>query len=295
MARRKSKTTKRTTQRQRESQQITRKKAQARFWAMFRRRTAITFAVVVAMHVIIGGWWVYDSGHIERMQKFVSHSFWQMTVDAGFKVEQVYLNGRKRTPKQVVEQAINVKTGDAILRVSVRDIHARLEGLPEVRSVSVVRELPGALHITLVERQPVAIWQNKGKHVLIDADGTVLEHHPLQDTSELMVLVGEDVPTHAEALLRLMATENGLAARVASAVRVGGRRWNIQLKDGINVMLPEQDAETAWAQLATMQHEHNVLARAITTIDMRIEDRIFMTLDPMAEPYAEMDAGAQET
>ena len=57
--------------------------------------------------------------------------------------------------------------------------------------------------------------------------------------SDLPLTVGLDAPAHAAAMLDALSATPAIRDMVAAMVRVGERRWNLQLKNGITVMLPE--------------------------------------------------------
>ena len=67
-----------------------------------------------------------------------------------------------------------------------------------------------------------------------------------------------------------------LMRRVSAAVRVGGRRWNIRLDNGIDVRLPEENPALAWARLAEYERIHKVLAKDIGVLDLRLPDRLIV-------------------
>jgi len=92
--------------------------------------------------------------------------------------------------------------------------------------------------------------------------------------------VGDDAPSKAPTLLAMLASEPALAARVAAAVRVGGRRWNLRFDNGIDAALPEQEPESAWRRLAALERSDDLLERAITRVDMRLPDRLVVRLAP---------------
>ncbi len=93
-------------------------------------------------------------------------------------------------------------------------------------------------------------------------------------SASLMVVVGEDAPANATALVRMLASEPDLMARVKAAVRVGGRRWNLHMADGIDVKLPEQDPERAWQRLGDYQRKHRLLDKPVRVLDLRFDDRL---------------------
>ena len=67
---------------------------------------------------------------------------------------------------------------------------------------------------------------------------------------------------------------------VTASVRVGDRRWNIELDNGIDVALPEKNAESAWHHLAALDRSDKLLARNVQVIDMRLPDRVVLRVPP---------------
>ena len=272
MARRKE------TRRDKTCRKISRNKSKRRMMETLRRRVAITVAVGLTGYLGIGGWWLYHTGELQEMTQQASDSWWQMTVGAGFKIDQVYLQGREDAPMAAVRKAIGVKTGAPILALSLDEMKEKLEAVPQVKTATIERELPNALHIRIQERQPIAIWQHEGKRWLIDDEGQVLTHKPIKKDAGYIVVVGEDAPKHAADLFLMLAEEKELFDQVAAVVRMGERRWNIKLASGVEVLLPEKQMRAAWQALAQMQREQNILAKTIESIDLRLGDRVFIKL-----------------
>jgi cell division protein FtsQ len=63
-----------------------------------------------------------------------------------------------------------------------------------------------------------------------------------------------------------------------AAVLVGERRWNLRLKDGLDVRLPENDVGNALAALTKFDKEDRLFSRDIIAIDMRLADRLTVRL-----------------
>ena len=158
----------------------------------------------------------------------------------GFVVRDVFVDGRTETPKKTLLDAVAVKRGAPILAVDLEAVRQRVEALPWVRQASVRRVLPDTLVVDIIERRPLALWQHDKKFALIDEEGQVILRDDVGPFSDLMVVVGDDAPANATALVRMLASEPDLLPRVKAAVRVGGRRWNVHMDDGIDVKLPER-------------------------------------------------------
>ena len=153
-------------------------------------------------------------------------------------------------------------------------VQKRVTALPWVRHATVERRLPDTVRIRIAERRPAALWQRQGQLSLIDEDGTVITTRGLGRFRDLIIIVGNDAPKHVPTLVALLRSEPALGRRVSAAVRVGGRRWNVKLRNSIAVWLPEDDPLGAWRRLAELNLRHRILERDIKVIDLRLPDRM---------------------
>jgi cell division protein FtsQ len=100
--------------------------------------------------------------------------------------------------------------------------------------------------------------------------------------SKLPIVVGDGAAKQALPLIEMLATEPDLAARVAAAIYVGGRRWDLRIDNAIDVMLPEDDMTGAWARLAQLETTNKILQRDVQTIDLRLPDRLVVRVTDTA-------------
>jgi cell division protein FtsQ len=222
------------------------------------------------------------------------------TAASGLRVSDVVIEGRANTPEPLLRAAIGVSKGDPILGFSVEQARARIETLSWVEHATVERRLPGTVVVFLQERLPFAIWQHKGRFVLVDRSGTEVN----QDVSQfrkLPLIVGEGAPAAAAVLLDALTDRPALAEKVAASVRVGERRWNLHMTNGADVMLPEGHEIAALDRLVQLQQEHALLDRPLAAIDMRLPDRLVLrprqeakdgTAVPPLPPAGQQQGGA---
>lgn len=76
---------------------------------------------------------------------------------------------------------------ESIFRVDPQQAADRIAALPYVESVHVTLEFPAQVHIDVVERVPVVIWQVAGETYLVDSHGNVLAE--AADDPELPVIM----------------------------------------------------------------------------------------------------------
>ncbi len=203
----------------------------------------------------------------------------------GLRVASIEIQGREKTPEAQVRAALGLRGGDAILTYSLAEARTRLERINWVQSAALERRLPGTIVVRLIERRPFAVWQTEGRFVLIDRGGSVVTDSDVAAfAGQLPLVVGAGAPVAAAALIEALATQPALQARMTAAVRVGERRWNLRMDNGVDVMLPEGEEKRALARLAELQASHALLDRPLQAVDLRLPDRLVVR--PVAEPPA---------
>ena len=212
---------------------------------------------------------------------------------AGLEVHDILVAGRGRTSRGDLMRAIATPRGSSIFDLDLAEIQRRVETLPWVKTAVVRRQLPATLYVDLTERRPLALWQHQAKLRLVDRDGEVIAVQDLTAFAELPILVGADAPARGRAALEMIATSPALSARVRALTWVGARRWTVRLDNDVDILLPETDPGRAWRHLANLQRDHDVLARHIVTIDMRIPEQLVMRLAPAA--FEQISARGKET
>lgn len=248
------------------------------------RRAIALIAVIVIASVGATSWWAVKEGVAERAVDKVKWDLIAFSGRLGFTVEDVLVIGRNQTARSDLMKAVRLARGAPIMAFNLTAAQQRIQELPWVRSASVERMLPDTILLTVVERMPMAMWQHKGRFHLIDRDGEVILRQGLGRFSDLLVVVGEDAPENTTGLLDILQTQPQLMDQVESAFRVGGRRWNVRLRGGIDVRLPAQEASAAWSRLAEYEARHGVLTRDVRVLDLRLPDRLIVKRNTNAKP-----------
>jgi cell division protein FtsQ len=242
-----------------------------------RSRTIVALSVAGAVAVLgAGGGWLWKSGLFMQALDAGRGQFVGTAARMGLVVDEILVTGRKETSRESLLASLGLMRGAPILAFDPEELKARVEALPWVKSAAVQRLLPDTVVVRIAERSALALWQQDGKFSLIDTQGNIIPIKDVQRFGELLVVVGADAPTHAAELIRIVATQPDLAPLVKAAVRVGARRWNIQLDGGIEVQLPEEDPASAWAELASYDRTHKLLSRDVQTLDLRLPGRLIV-------------------
>lgn len=261
------------------------------------RRSIRWMALISAFFVFVIVAGLFSGGHVAAMWDDISDGLDSLMADAGLTVQSVTLEGRSETARTDIIRMLGIKRGTLMIDVDVDEARARLEALPWVKSAEVRRVWPDRIYVRVTERRPVAIWQNEGELAVIDRDGHAIAGEDVTRFTNLPLVVGKGAETAAAGLLALLSHQPQLKDRVRAAVRVGERRWNLRLDNGVEVRLPEEGAEAALAELVRLAREQDILGRDIKAIDLRFPDRLIVKL-PQASPLtppAAKPAGGRDT
>lgn len=245
---------------------------------------------VLGLGVVAATLMVARSQAVASMMQRASLAVVDAGATAGLRLQQISVSGRSQTRGEDLLGAIGIAQGEPLLAFDPTAARERLESLPWVKEATVERRLPGSIHVHLVERTPIAVWQAPGQSfALVDADGAVIEVD-VSPFAHLPVIAGPGAPEAASDLFTMLAAEPELNARVKAAVRVGKRRWNVWLDaigdGGIDIRLPEAGAADALARLIALDRDQGLLRRDLAMIDLRLPDRLIVRLHEGAEQAA---------
>ncbi len=94
-----------------------------------------------------------------------------------FHVPNITLLGNKRLTREEIEAVLGI-TDQSIFTVQPADLATRLRmNYPELASVQVNAYLPNYVYVTLLERQPVILWQQGDGFTWIDSMGVAFRPH----------------------------------------------------------------------------------------------------------------------
>ncbi len=252
-------------------------------WSRNQRLALLSGCVASVAAAIIGGaGWLVMSGWVDRQTTNLTVALIDISADLGFTVDRVLADGRKETTSSQILSTVGVRLGEPIFVVDLIAVRDRLLTLPWVATATIERRLPDTLYVRITEAQPLALWQKQQRLHLLGTDGDVIDGAPIERFANLLVVVGPDAPKHAAALLDMLGTQPELRKRVTAAIRVGGRRWNLRLDNGIDVQLPEENVVAAWSQLAGLERDYGILGRDLAVIDLRRPDQLLVRLAPSA-------------
>jgi cell division protein FtsQ len=242
------------------------------------------FLFMLALLAATGAYGVVRGGHGEAVLAALSELGDDAANAAGFRIESIEIAGLYRLGRADVLAAAGIRENSSLLLINAESTRARLKRDPRIADASVRKLYPGRLEISLEERSAFALWQHERRLDLVARDGAVLAPVARENARlvDLPLVVGAGAAEQAAGFLAVLDRYPQIRAETAAAILIAERRWNLRLKNGMDVRLPEADPAAALARLVALEAEQKILTRDVALIDLRVPDRTIVRLSPEA-------------
>ena len=198
----------------------------------------------------------------------------QYSVSKGFALKMIKVSGRNHTESASIHTVLAKWRDQSIFTANLADIRQELLGLGWVKDAVVSRHLPDRLTVNLIERQPVALLQTPAGHKLIDETGVMIDGADVAAFSHLVVVLGTGAAARTNALLGMLESEPEIFVDVWAVQLIAERRWNIHMRSGLTIKLPEEDPLLAWSRLAKLERDTGITERDLAAIDLRVPNQL---------------------
>src|SRR5438309_6071761 len=165
--------------RQRRQQHLLDVKVRSRKAVQYRnRKFLVLFSKIALVIALIAG--IYVGGRFAAKRFFIDNP--------DYKLSEIEVQTDGTLQREQILSVADVREGENIFRVNLARVHERLQELPQVDEVEVVRKLPAEIDIRIVERKPIA-WITSEKQIadpfasevafLVDARGVLMKEKKL--------------------------------------------------------------------------------------------------------------------
>ena len=196
----------------------------------------------------------------------------------GLAADDIRMSGLNHHDPAIILTVIGVKPGGTLLGFDPAGARKRIEGLNWVESAGVQRIFPNQLEITLVEREPFAIWQHQGAYDVIDKTGVPMSGLDPAELKGLPLVTGEGANVAAAVLVNQLEATPALMLKVKAAARVGMRRWTLYLDNGVKIALPEDNVPKALARVQGLDAAQGVTSLGVRELDLRVAGEIIVAV-----------------
>jgi cell division protein FtsQ len=192
------------------------------------------------------------------------------------KLKEIHIIGRENITKELLLNKLKLTTETSIIKINLKSLTEKIHSINWIKSAVIERRMPHTLIIKIEEYKPFALLQIKNEHIVISSEGKKI----IKDNGRfgyLPVINGPGSEEFASKMLDILSSEPALFHQVWAISFVGKRRWDISLRSGIKIKLPENNPSEAWTRLSEMDRAEAILSREFDVIDLRKTGHIILT------------------
>ena len=199
----------------------------------------------------------------------------QFLINNGFKIKNILISGTHNLSQDYLINIINTQNHINILNVNLHTIYNKIIQNSWVEETYVERILPDTIKIKVLEKKPIAIWQNQKGNKLITVNGDVISHANVNKfKNSFPIIKGEKSKENISTILKILEKNKNFAKNIWSLTFINQRRWDLHFNQGLIVRLPSQDVIKAWQKIIKLQTNYNILNLRLTEIDLRNPEQI---------------------
>ena len=213
-----------------------------------------------------------------QVRQVVFPFIYEQSKKIGLTLQTIKVAGNHVISTEDILATVALPKGYPMLAINTDSIRHTLKNVGWIKSVSISKQFPNTLVIKIVERTPIAIWQNKGGYQLIDEDGHLMGTQSITQYLNLLLLVGDDAPAQMEKLQLILDEMPKIKENIKIASWISGRRWTLTTSSGVEILLPAKFPMSSARYLSKLERRKKILERDIIRVDLRIQDRVIVKL-----------------
>jgi cell division protein FtsQ len=238
--------------------------------------SAMAIATVLLAAAV--GYSVVARGHLANIGTWGKTAREEVANAVGLRIAAVSISGSKEVSREEILTTTGVSGQVSLLFLDAAAARTRLLSNPWIADAAVLKLYPDRLQISVTERQAFALWQKDGRVSVIAPDGTVLEPYIEDRYLDLPLVVGRGAEIQANDFFAVLGRFAAIRAQLRASVLVAERRWDLWLKNGVEIRLPETNVEQALELLTKLDRDKQLLSRDIVAVDLRMPDRVSVRL-----------------
>ncbi len=208
---------------------------------------------------------------------------WWIFSSPRFDLKEVRLSAQEKVPEAWVRLALAPYRGKNLVALPMREVGQILSRHPWVGRVGLRKELPGVLHVRLVERQAAALLRDEGELYYVDPEGETIA--PLGAMGEpvdlLLISRAGATDTHPGGALDLMKEIESLRPRWAAGLSeieiLGAKDFRIYMAElPFPLVVRSGSLESKARQLEALLPRIVERYDTLAAIDLRFSRRIIL-------------------
>ena len=191
-----------------------------------------------------------------------------------FVVNTIQTVGRERASKNDLSKILKKYQKTSLLSLDLNYIQSEVEKVAWIKKVIIRRDLPNTLSLTIEEFSPRAVWIRGRDRYVLDKNGYTIEKVSDDQFQNYFTIKGAEAELNLMNLIESLENFDEIYNQIDYANYVGRRRWDLHYKNGVRIMLPEDNIIDSLSLLETYIKENKLIEKGHKKIDLRVDGKI---------------------
>ena len=199
----------------------------------------------------------------------------ELLIDNGFIVKNIKILGVNHLEKEDIIKIISTHNNVNIFSINIKNIYREILNNTWIQKAFIQIIYPNTIKISITEKKPIAIWQNRYGNSLITKSGDVIFEKNLEKfKSTLPIIIGENAHKNVNLILNILNSNKYFAKNIWSLTFVNERRWDVHFMQGLTIRLPSKNIKKAWEKVMYLDQKFKILNIGLTEIDLRNPNQV---------------------
>ena len=144
-----------------------------------------------------------------------------------------------------------------------------------IKKFIITKTSSSSIEIKIQEKNIIGLAKIKNNNYLIDEFNNLIEVEITPNLFHLPIFIGKNSNKHASIILNLIS-KSDINLNYISFSLVDERRWNINLNNGVKILLPESKILDTLKLLKKIDSQYDLLKGNFIEIDLRINGKYFL-------------------
>ena len=153
-------------------------------------------------------------------------------------------------------------------------VESEIEKIAWIKDVIVRKVYPETLSISIEEYSPSAVWRRGSEQYVLDEYGFRIEKIKSNEFQNYFQIKGMGADKKLKNLLDKLHNYPDILNQIDHANFVSRRRWDLHYKNGVRILLPENNITESLSLLDSYIKKNKLIEKGHKKIDLRVEGKI---------------------
>ena len=183
--------------------------------------------------------------------------------------------GNKYIDRKSLVYEINKKLNLIKNKNNLLEISNLLKKKKLIKKFIITKTSSNSIEIKLQEKNIIGLFKFKNNDYLIDESNNLIKFKITPNLFYLPIFIGKSSYRYANIILK-MIRESDINLNYKSFSLIDERRWNVNLNNGVTILLPENKVLDTLKLLKKIDSQYDILKGNFIEIDLRINGKYFL-------------------